>query len=421
MEQDYYGILDIDKKASNDKITKQYRKLAKKWHPDRNLDNKEEAENTFKKISQAYEVLLDPKKRQIYDQYGEKGLKEGHSNHMNPEDILNNMFPGGHNDEPEVPDVICELELTYEQMYNGCNIRQEIERASICDKCFGAGTKDGNTIECKNCNGQGQKLTMIGPGMFTRETCKKCRGSGKKANEENECKKCHGMQFRKEFVELDVTVPKGVFEDYPIVMEEEGHAFTMEDSCKVGKKRSNLVFIVKEESHQVFKRYILQEKGRIDMTDLGIELEISFGESIVGFNKTINHLNDKPLDITIPKPCRHGDTFVLKGHGMPDINEEDKYGDLFVTIHVEHPSNLELGEENIKSLCKIFDVNLLPKSKTITKMMPLDKYKANVKTQMNNDHMKQKYEKRKNGNGHGHGHGPGHGPHIGADAGCQQM
>lgn len=395
MTESYYEILGLEKTATEKEISKQYKKLAAKWHPDKNLDNKEEAEEKFKSISEAYEVLSDPEKRQLYDKYGKEGLQQGH--HMNPEDIFKQMFGQfAEEQEIDVPDMKCEIELTFEQMYNGCKITKEIERASVCNVCFGSGTKDGIVSKCKKCDGNGYRIAMMGPGMMMKMGCDACEGSGKNGDKKNECKKCHGMQFRKEFVEIEVTIPKGVYEDYPIVVKEEGHAVLMEDIHKIGKKRSDVVFFVREKPHTLFKRFIAKEKGKLDMSDLAIELNLSFGESIIGFNKQITHLNGKTLDISIQNPCRHDDVLVLREYGMPQMNSENKYGDLFVYIKVEHPENLELSEKDKLTLCSIFDVNIPETIKTSPKFISFDKYIKEFKNHYDSENIKQKYERRRN-------------------------
>jgi DnaJ-class molecular chaperone len=397
MSETYYEILGLEKTATEKDISKQYKKLAAKWHPDKNLDNKEAAEEKFKAISEAYEILSDPEKREIYDKYGKEGLQQEH--HINPEELFRQMF--GHfssEQESDIPNLKCELELTFEEMYNGCQIKKEVERASICTTCFGSGTKDGTVSKCKICDGNGYRIMMMGPGMMMKMGCDSCGGTGKSGDKKNECKKCHGMQFRKEFVEIDVTVPKGVFEDYPIIVKEEGHAVPMEDIHKLGRKRSDIIFVVKEKPHSIFKRFIIKEKGKIDMSDLAVELDISFGESIVGFNKQLHHLNDTTLNISNDKPCRHTDILVFKGCGMPKLNDDNNYGDLFVSIKVENPENIELSEKEKLSLSSIFNVNV--KHSEFNKYSPnfisFEKYIKDIKEQYEYENIKQKYERRRN-------------------------
>jgi DnaJ-class molecular chaperone len=400
-EESYYDILGVSKDADEKEIAKQYKKMAVKWHPDKNLNNKEEAEEKFKEIAEAYEVLSDPKKRKLYDKHGKEGLKQEH--HIDPEELFKHMFER-FEEESDVPDVRCELELTLEQIYNGCTIKKEIERASLCNSCNGNGTKDGNSIpKCKVCSGKGQRIAMVGPGMMMQVGCDECNGSGKKATKGNECKKCHGNQIKKEFVEIEIEVPPGVYEDYPIVVSGEGHAVLPENLDKEKKVRSDVAFFVKELPHKLFKRFLVKEKGRLDMSDIAIELEISFGESIVGFHKRIQHLNGEMMDIILNKPSRHEDILVLKELGMPEP-EKNKKGDLFVLLKVEHPENLKLDDKDKNSLCNIFDVSIPKSDKSNITIVPYEKYISDFKNHNNAENMKRKYEHRRmNGNGAEHG------------------
>ena len=334
-------------------------------------------------------AVADPKKRKIYDQHGKEGLK---GNHVDPEDLFKHMFP---EQETEVPDLRCELELTFEQIFNGCTVEKEVERVSLCTVCFGSGTKNGIVEKCKICEGKGSRIAMVGPGMMMKIDCDSCRGTGKKNDKNNECKKCYGNQVRKEYVKIKVTVEPGVHQDYPIVVQEEGHAVLLEDMKDSGdKKRSDVIFFVKEKPHNLFKRKFLKEKGKIDMSDLAIELDISFGESIVGFHRKLNHLNNDPFDIVYNKASRHGDIFIMKGFGMP-ILESDKKGDLFISLKVEHPQNLKLEDNEKEILCNIFDVNIPKNDKPMTKIISYEKYIEEYKEQNSSENMRRKYDHRR--------------------------
>jgi DnaJ-class molecular chaperone len=396
MSQSYYEILGVNKTATNDEIKKAYKKLAAKWHPDKNLNDTKDAEIKFKEISEAYEVLSDEDKRNIYDKHGKKGLENGH--HIDPEELFKQMFRQHQQQEQEVdvPDVRCELELTFEQMYSGCSIKKEIERASLCNSCHGSGTKDGSSPKCKACGGNGKKMMMMGPGMMMQMHCDVCRGSGKSSDESNKCKKCHGMQFRKEFVEIEITVKPGVHDEYPIVVHEEGHAVLPEDAHKIGKKRSNIVFFVKEQPHSLYKRFFAKEKGKIDMSDIAIIVNISLGESIIGFNRKIKQLDGTDFDITITKPCKHEDILVFKNHGMPVIDSHGKFGDLFLHIQVGGLEELNLSDSDITKLCSIFKIKK-PEGEA-TSYISYKKYKDNYEKSHNAENMRNKYERRNQGN-----------------------
>ena len=393
--EEYYEILEIDKNATNETVKKNYRKLAAKWHPDRHPpENKSVAEEKFKTIAQAYEVLSDPEKRKIYDQFGKDGLNQPQfEHHMDPWDLFKDII--GMEMNEKMHDVVCELDLTLDQMYNGCIIKKEIERASLCTSCNGAGGRDGQKIECLQCNGTGHKIVQIRPGMFTQMPCNMCHGNGKNTSAKT-CKKCNGDKMYSEVINIEVIVPKGVHDEYPIVIEEEGHALLPEDVQKLGIKRSKAVFIVNEKPHATFKRFILPEKGKLDYSDLIIEINITFGESIVGFNKKIQHFNNKTIDFNLYDPCRHDDTFVLKGYGMPKLKENTKYGDLFISIQVEHPNKYKLSRADKLSLCSVFKGTELPEKKSNSHdFTTIDKYKIEAKIKCDSENMKRQYEKRR--------------------------
>ena len=422
---EYYKILGVEKNATPEEIKKSYRKLAAKYHPDKHpADTKSEAEEKFKEIAEAYEVLSDQEKRNIYDEHGKDGLQQGHFNHhMNPMDLFKmfGMDFGGSN--AQVQDMVCELELIFEQMYHGCKVKKEIERASLCPVCNGTGGKDGHSIECTDCKGACHKMAQLKPGMFAQVPCKTCHGNGKNPSAKV-CKKCGGDKMYSEVIEIEVTVPKGVHDEYPIIVEEEGHAILPEDITKFGITRSKAVFIVSEKPHQLFKRFILPEKGKLDYSDLIVELNISFGESIVGFNKKIPHLNKKNVDFCMYEPCRHDDTFVLKGYGMPKLNENEKYGDLFISIHVEHPKTYKLTRAERLSFCTIFKGTEIPEKKNnIHEFMTLEKYKVEAKIKSDSENMKRQYEQRRAHHKNKDMHDNIHGMHSGGVHmnGCQQQ
>jgi DnaJ-class molecular chaperone len=421
MSDNYYDILEVEKTATDKEISKQYKKLALKYHPDKNQGNAEAAEK-FKTITEAYQVLSDDKKKKMYDQFGKDGMEQGG---INPEELFAQMFAQQREQaENDVPDAECILDLTFEQLYNGCTIKQEIERISLCATCHGYGTKNATPHEvCIGCSGSGRKVTMMRPGMLMQTECGGCGGSGKKTDKGNECRKCHGTQFIKEFIDIEVTVPAGSHEDHQIYVKEEGHAVPVEDAYKLGKKRSDALFHVREKPHKTFKRFLIGEKGELDMADLGVEMDISLCESLLGFNKSIMHLNGKQFDVCSPNPTKHASIIVFKGHGMPrldDGDDENKFGDLFVTINVDYPASFEFTKEEKESLSKIFKTPIPKMNKNYTKNISIDKYKSELQKQQQSDNMKQKYNKRKQSGHGGHGgHGGQGGPNI--QQNCQQM
>lgn len=411
---DYYKVLEIPKTASDDEIKGNYRILAKKWHPDKNPHRKEEAEKKFKEIAEAYSVLSDPEKKSIYDKHGIEGLKSADSgggfggfDGFNPFDMFNKvmsggfggMFGGGGNDD--VPDLKTGLRVSLADLYTGKTVEQTIERTIFCKKCNGTGTKDKTEGKCKKCDGKGQGLIMLGPGHFAQTVCNMCRGTGLDPAVEK-CKKCSGNKFSKESVAIEVTVPKGAFNKYPIVIEGEGHQVPPDEVEKVGKERSNVVFYVMEEPDKFFRRgVVIEEKGTVDPSDLLIEIDITFSESIVGFYKEIKHVDGHIVNIVMPDPVRHGDTVVVKHEGMPKLNTDD-FGDLIIRINVQHLKDSKLNGSTRRKIIKLCGENPpeIPEGIKPAKLITIEQYRKDAKIRAESESMKAKYKQRKSKHKH---------------------
>ena len=376
-KESLYDILNVEKTDSIDVIKKQYRNLALKYHPDKAQDD-EIAVEKFKKISHAYEILSDPKRRKHYDMFGEE--KEGQNMH-DMHDIFRNLFGGNNEEEDEDENIVSNIELTFEEMYNGCVIKKHIERLTKCNIC----KTDKNIKICEECEGNGFKTLLVNGFMGMKIACSKCNATGNN----NKCEKCKGRKYFNETVEIKINVPKGAHNDYLIVVNNEGNE-------NENGERGNVVFVVKETPHEIFKRIFIDEKEEIDLSDLGIKINISLGESIIGFNREINFLNNSVLKVSVKKPTRHGDILVSRNNGMPKINS-DKNGDLFITIDVQHPSELMIKKQDYFSLCKILDVEIKKKYHDSIELELLDDYKKHIEEK----NMKQKYSKK-----HHHHHQP---------------
>lgn len=399
-EHDYYQILEITKEADIDTIKQQYKKLARKWHPDKNLDNKEEAENMFKSISEAYEILSDPVKRKIYDEHGIEGLKESFSesrHRMDPFELFSEMMGMSDN----VPDVVTNISLSLEELYLGSVVKKSIERATFCDKCKGKGTKHGvEPIKCKHCNGNGYVMIRHGPFMSTSE-CRHCQGTCMDPKTEK-CKKCRGQTFFTETIELNVDIPIGSHDQYPIIVNEQGNAIPANEIMKSGGKiRSDAVFIISEKEHPVFKRFVTSS-GNVDFSDLKIDLEVSFLDSIIGINKDISHLDGHKINIRLLCPIRHGDIFVMRNEGMPKLSKPSEKGDLFINFEVQHPE--KLSNDKIQQVYLLLSGKTMPNiennNSSETNLIPFSKYifEENIKAKNSNIHNKYKHRKHKKRN-----------------------
>ncbi len=218
--KDYYATLGVAKSAADDEIKKAYRKLAIKFHPDKNPDNREAAEAKFKEITEAYEVLSDSKKRQLYDQYGEDGVKNGGGGGAHSAaDIFSQFFGGGFGGGRRKPertaDIPFQLSLTLQDFYRGRTKKLKITRKVLCSSCLGKGAdKDGAAVTCTGCNGQGIRVVMqrIGPGMIqqSQQTCTDCSGTGEMIKEADRCKTCKGKKVTPQSKILEVNVAPGM-------------------------------------------------------------------------------------------------------------------------------------------------------------------------------------------------------------------
>jgi DnaJ-class molecular chaperone len=389
--KDLYAILEVSKDASPTQIKSSYKKLSVKWHPDKNQNNVEEATSKFTEISNAYNILKDPAKRKTYDQFGYDAVNDnntgGHG--VNPFDMFKDMF-GGFNfsGENEVPDVEVVVTVSLEELFSGTTKHIKYERYSLCHKCDGRGTKNKDSI-CKVCSGKGVKLVRMPFGMM-QSVCNDCAGNGIDPSAEK-CSNCEGNSCIIEKCEHEIEIKKGIHNKIPIVIEDIGNEIRKAE--RSNKKRTNLVCIIQELKHDRFSRGIVnKEIGTISEENLIIDINIKFEESIVGFEKVIEHLDGKNIKFTINEHTNQNDIFVIKGFGMPCYNSNDK-GDLLVKINVSYPKLTLIQKEKI---WQALSNDPYPKlHKTSPSIITYNDYKKE-------QNMKHKYKARKNnddGNG----------------------
>ncbi|ORX90055.1 dnaJ-like protein subfamily A member 2-like protein [Basidiobolus meristosporus CBS 931.73] len=344
----YYEILGVERDATDSEIKKAYRKLAMKFHPDKNPDEGEK----FKEISHAYEILSDPDKREHYDRFGEEGGNGGGDYGMNPEDIFAQFFGGGfggpsfgaggpRNWKQRGEDIVHPLKVTLEDLYNGKATKMALQRNVICSHCHGKGGKSGAVKKCTSCDGHGVKMTMrqIAPGMMQQMqvACTSCDGKGEIIKEKDRCKKCKGKKVTNERKILEAFIDKGMKDGQKIVVKGEADQ-------EPGIETGDVVLVVKQQDHDTFER-----KG----ADLLAHVKITLTEALCGFSKCIvTHLDGRGLVVNHPpgEVIKPGDVKCIMGEGMPQYKRPFDKGNLYVQFDVEFPPNGWLSNPEYKTL-----------------------------------------------------------------------
>jgi len=351
MAQDYYKTLGIDKNANADEIKKAYRKMAMKYHPDQNKDNKE-AEAKFKEVNAAYDVLKDDDKRAAYDRFGEAAfdgsMGGGGAGGGNPfgggfqggnfSDIFEDMFgdfmggQGGQRGSGGAmrgSDMQYAMDIALEDAYNGIEKTITIPINSTCEGCKGSGSEKGDKAEnCPTCKGQGRVRAQ--QGFFTVErACSTCGGQGSVIK--NPCKKCSGAGRTRKEKTLKVNVPKGIEGGRRIRLSGEGEAGTR------GGPSGDLYILVGTKSHKFFKR---------DGANLYCRVPIAMTKATLGGEIEVPTIAGKRTSMKIPGGTQTGQQFRLKEQGMTVLNSKTK-GDMYIEIFVETPVNLNKKQQDM--------------------------------------------------------------------------
>ena len=362
-KRDYYEVLGVKKDASSEDIKRSYRRLAMKYHPDKNPDDKE-AEAKFKECAEAYEVLSDSEKRQRYDQFGHEGLR-GTGMHdfsrINPEDIfsmfgLDDLFGGifggrGRRSSRRSAvsrgyDLETSVELTLNDISTGTEKTIEFTRQDLCPECSGSGCAKGKKPgRCPTCGGSGQ--VARGGGFFQMvSACQQCRGSGQVITDP--CKKCRGTGRLPKKRSVSVKIPAGVHEGQGIRVAGEG------EPGRGGGTRGDLYCYVKIKPHDFLER---------DGSNLVAVVPISFTQAALGATIDVPSLNGTE-GLKIPAGTQYGSVFRIKGKGLPSLRT-GRTGDQLVQIVVETPSRLnDKQEELLREFAKTENKRVSPKAKT---------------------------------------------------------
>ncbi|KAL6523794.1 DNAj domain protein [Orobanche hederae] len=334
----YYEVLGVPKNASADDLKKAYRKSAIKNHPDKGGDPEK-----FKEIAQAYEVLTDPEKREIYDQYGEDALKEGMGGGggggHNPVDIFESFFGGSPfggggsgrgRRQRRGEDVVHPLKVSLEDLYNGTSKKLSLSRNVLCHKCKGKGSKSGASMKCSGCQGSGMKVSIrhLGPSMIQQmqHPCNECKGTGETISDKDRCPQCKGEKVSQEKKVLEVIVEKGMQHGQKITFP--GEADEAPDTVT-----GDVVFVLQQKEHPKFKR-----KG----DDLFVEHTLTLTEALCGFHFIITHLDNRQLLIkSEPGEVIKPDQFkAINDEGMPMYQRSFMKGKLYIHFMMDFPESL---------------------------------------------------------------------------------
>lgn len=350
MSRDYYEVLGVARDADDTTIKKAYRKLAMKYHPDRNPDNKE-AEEKFKEVGEAYEVLSNADKRAAYDRMGHDAFKNGgmgsagggaggFGGFTDPMDIFAQMFGGmggfggfgggaRRKADPRQPgsDLRYDLDITLEEAAHGCDKTLEIERLVPCDSCKATGSKDGSAgfKQCPTCHGTG--VITRQSGFFVQQsTCPACRGAGQTIS--NPCNKCRGEGRIHKDVQITLHIPAGV--DTGTKLRSAGNG----DAGLHGGETGDLYVFLEVEPHAVFTR---------EGTDLHCTMPVTLAEAALGGVLAVPTL-DGAAKLKLPVGTTGGTIFRVRGKGMPSLKNSSR-GDLMVEIQVETPTDLNSAQK----------------------------------------------------------------------------
>ncbi|GLJ11414.1 hypothetical protein SUGI_0166710 [Cryptomeria japonica] len=357
----YYEVLGVPKDASPDELKKAYRKAAIKNHPDKGGDPEK-----FKELAQAYEVLSDPEKREIYDQYGEDALKEGMGGGggHDPFDIFQSFFGGsfgggssrGGRRQKRGEDVVHPLKVSLEDLYNGTSKKLSLSRNVLCPKCKGKGSKSGAPIKCSGCQGSGMKVTIrqLGPSMIQQmqHVCSDCKGTGETISDKDRCPECKGEKVVQDKKVLEVVVEKGMQNGQRITFP--GEADEAPDTIT-----GDIVFVLQQKEHPKFKR-----KG----DDLFVEHSLTLTEALCGFQFILTHLDGRQL-LNKSSPgevIKPGQFKAINDEGMPVYQRPFMKGKLYIHFSVDFPDSLNPEQ------CKILEAVLPPRPSSHLTDMELD-------------------------------------------------
>jgi len=361
-KRDYYEVLGAGKDADESTLKAAYRKQALKYHPDRNPDDKQ-AEDKFKEAAEAYEVLRDPQKRQIYDQYGHQGLEgSGFSGFGGFDDIFSsfgsifedlfgfsNGGGGGRSRARRGADLRYDLNLSFMEAAFGTETEIEVKKAETCTTCNGSGCEPGTSPEtCGQCQGSGQ--VSRNQGFFTvRTTCPHCQGSGQSIS--HPCQPCRGRGQMVASKKVSVKIPAGVDSGSRLRLNGEGEAGSL------GGPHGDLYVFISVDPHEFFQR---------DNSDVICQVPISFVQAALGDSLAVPTLVDEKT-LKIPKGTQFGDVFRFRGEGIASLRS-GRRGDQIMQVVIKTPTGLTKKQEQLlKDFAKLESDKISTKLKNIFK------------------------------------------------------
>ena len=356
-KRDYYDILGVNRQADEEEIKKAYRKLALKFHPDRNPNDKA-AEEKFKELGEAYEVLGDPQSRAAYDQYGHAAFDSrarARSGFHDPTDIFREVFGagsifedlfGGGGQRPggaqRGEDLRYDMELTFVEAAQGCEKEITVTKLDPCEVCRGSGAEPGASVKtCATCAGRGQVISSRG--IFSiAQTCPRCQGRGQVVDKP--CRACSGAGRREKTSKIKIRVPAGV---------EGGSRLRSGGNGEAGARggpSGDLYIVIHVQKHEIFER---------DGDDLICDLPISFAQAALGGTIEAPTLNGE-VEIEIPSGTQTGSVFRVKGKGIKNLQGYGQ-GDLLVRVNVEVPAKLNPAQRaKLEEFAKLCDEAVHP-------------------------------------------------------------